>query len=273
MNTFPSADGTLLNEMVWPAPSARATVALLHGYGEHIARYDHVAKAFVAAGITVYGCDLRGHGTSAGVRGHVDRFSEYLDDAAALIARARLAGGPLFVLGHSNGGLIATSYVLQHPEHITGLVLSSPFFGLKLAVPGVKVWAGRMASNIYPTLKIPSGLHGVDVSRDPAIQKDYDSDPLNNKNATARWFTETMAAQQAVFENAPSLRLPVLVLHGAADKIADPERTRAVASRFGSPDKTVTMLPGQYHEIFNEPEEDRVQTIAKVVDWIGARVA
>lgn len=270
MNTFPSADGTLLNEMVWPAPSHRGVVALLHGYGEHIARYDHVGKALATAGFSVYGCDLRGHGKSAGVRGHIDRFTQYLDDAQALVTRARVAGGPVFILGHSNGGLIATHYVLRDPQGIAGLVLSSPFFGLKLAVPWIKVMAGKLASNVYPTLKLPSGLRGVDVSRDPATQVDYDNDPLNNKNATARWFTETLAAQAAAYDKAPSLTLPCLVLHGAADKIADPQRTEAVAARFGSRDKTVALLPGQYHEIFNEPEADRAKAIGQMTDWLTA---
>src|SRR5581483_3125752 len=189
-----SADGTSLHHSIWQADAPRAVVALLHGYAEHIARYEHVARALNAAGITVHGCDLRGHGRSAGPRGHIDRFDDYLDDARALVTAARSEKLPLFVLGHSNGGLIATHHVLRQPEGIAGLVLSSPFFGLKLAVPAVKVMAARVASRVYPRLALPSGLHGADVSRDPTVQADYDRDPLNNKAATARWFTETMAA-------------------------------------------------------------------------------
>lgn len=272
MTTFASADGTQLNETVWTAAEPRAVVALLHGYGEHIARYDHVGRALAAAGITVYGCDLRGHGRSPGHRGHIDRFDQYLDDAHALVTRARAVGKPLFLLGHSNGGLIATQYVLRHPGGITGLVLSSPFFGIKLAVPGVKVLAGRIASAVYPRLGLPSGLRGADVSRDPVVQADYDRDPLNNKNATARWFTETTAAQQSSYDRAGEITLPCLVLHGGGDRIADPVRTQSVAARFASVDKTVEILPGQFHEIFNEPEADRQKTLARVTAWILAHV-
>ncbi len=244
----------------------------MHGYGEHIGRYDHVGSALANAGLSVYGCDLRGHGRSAGPRGHIQHFSQYLDDAEALVSRARSSGLPVFVLGHSNGGLIATHHVFEHPVGVAGIVLSSPFFGLKLAVPAIKIAAGRIASRVYPQLKLPSGLHGADVSRDPVVQRDYDNDPLNNKHATARWFTETTAAQQSAYDRAPALTVPCLVLHGGADRIADPARTEAVAARFGSRDKTVAVLPGQFHEIFNEPAADRAATLVRVTEWLTAHL-
>lgn len=274
MANFAAPDGTSIHEVVWPlsAGAAKGTVVLVHGYGEHILRYEHVAKALNAAGFDVRGTDLRGHGQSGGHRGFCLRFSEYLDDLQALIDRAR-SSAPLFLLGHSFGGLIVTEYVLSRkPSDIAGVVMSSPFYKLKLEVPKVKVIAARMMSRIYPKLSLPSGLKGEDVSRDPAIVAAYDRDPLNNKNATARWFTETAQVQDTLLERAPQWKLPTLFLVGAADKVADATRAEEVFGRVGATDKTLKMLTGHYHEVFNEPLAERTKTLAELTGWLDARV-
>src|SRR5262245_5086694 len=112
MSTFASRDGTTLHELTWPASTPRGAVAIIHGYGEHIGRYDQVGKALAARGLTVRGIDFRGHGQSSGARGHIQRFDEYLDDLAALAARC--PERPLFLLAHSMGGLVAAEYLLKH---------------------------------------------------------------------------------------------------------------------------------------------------------------
>ncbi|HZS39889.1 MAG TPA: alpha/beta hydrolase [Polyangia bacterium] len=272
MTTFAAADGTSLHEMTWtPSGKPRGAVVLLHGYGEHIARYDETARALSAAGWAVRGADLRGHGESAGRRGFVRRFDEYLDDAALLIGRARETAGPLFLLGHSFGGLIATHVALQKKAALDGLILSSPFFRLALAVPAVKIFAGKLFSSLIPTLALPAGLKGADVTRDPELAALYDRDPLNNKNATARWFTETQTAQEQALARASELTLPCLVMHGGGDKVADPRATEELFAGISSKDKTLKIYEGQYHEIFNEPAADRVKTFADVVAWLDAR--
>jgi alpha-beta hydrolase superfamily lysophospholipase len=283
MANFAAPDGTSLHEVVWPASgqNAKGTVVLLHGYGEHILRYEHVAKALNAVGFEVRGLDLRGHGQSGGHRGFCLRFSEYLDDLHAFLERARAsASGPLFIVAHSFGALVTTEYLLtRKPSNLTGVVLSSPFFKLKLDVPKVKVIAGRMMSRIYPKLGLPSGLKGADVSRDPEIAAAYDRDPLNNKSATARWFTETSAVQDTLLARGSDLsgwKLPTLFLVGAADKIADAQRAEEVFGRLGAPgqiDKTLRMLTGQYHEVFNEPAAEREKTLAELTGWLDAHCA
>jgi alpha-beta hydrolase superfamily lysophospholipase len=274
MSFFQSRDGTQLHERVWPADGgARAVVVIAHGYGEHIARYDQTAKDLAHGGFSVRGIDFRGHGQSGGTRGHCMRFDEYLDDLEGEVTRARGENLPVFLLGHSFGALIGVHYALRFPETLAGLVLTSPFFKLALAVPAAKVMAGKIASRLFPKLALPSGLKGADVSRDPEVAKAYDVDPLNNKNATARWFTETMAAQHSLVEQADKLELPLLLIAGAADKIADANQAQLVFDRFGSTDKTLRLLAGQYHEVLNELPEDRRQTLALIVDWLRSHAA
>jgi alpha-beta hydrolase superfamily lysophospholipase len=273
--TFPAADGTPLSERRWPAAAGstpRGAVVLVHGYGEHIGRYDHVARVFAEAGFSVFGADLRGHGQSGGARGFCLRFEDYLSDLSTLLARAREAApGPQFLVGHSFGGLIATKLILSRPDAVRGLVLSSPFFRLRLEVPAVKVLAARAASAIYPKLSLPSGLKGEDVTRDPELARLYDADPLNLKNATARWFTESERAQSEVLARAAEVRLPTLAVIGGADRVAHPGRGEEIARKFSSEDKTIHVLPGQFHEVFNEPRPHRDETIALVRDWLVAR--
>ncbi|MSP61136.1 MAG: alpha/beta hydrolase [Myxococcales bacterium] len=271
MASFPSSDGTELHELTWsPEGAAKGTVVIVHGYGEHIARYDHVGRALAKAGFVVRGCDLRGHGRSGGARGFIRRFDDYLADVDALVDRAKGDPRPLWLLGHSNGGLIALHWALRHRDRLAGLVLSSPFFKLKLDVPKIKILAGRVFSTLWPGLRLPAGLQGSDVSRDPEIARLYDSDPLNNKSATARWFTETVGAQEEALARAAELDLPCLVLHGSGDKIADHARSEELFQRLASVDKTLRIEPGQYHELFNEIEPDRSRTVDGLVRWLEA---
>ncbi len=257
-----------------PEGAARANVVLVHGYGEHSGRYDHVGRALAAAGLAVYTGDLTGHGRTLGRRGYVASFDEYCQDVDRLMAWAQEKPARTFLLGHSMGGLVASTWLLGSTARssgeaaVKGLVMTSPFFGLKLPVPAIKRAAGVVASKIWPTLAMPAGLLGSDLTRDPAMVADHDADPLNNTVATARWFTEATTAQARLLERAPTVTLPVLCLVGAADRVADPAATEAVFAAFGSKDKTIDLKTGQFHELFNEPEVDRRATIAEVVAWV-----
>jgi alpha-beta hydrolase superfamily lysophospholipase len=273
MSYLTSSDGTRLFQHRWEVPSSaarRGRVLLIHGYGEHLGRYEHVAQPIAGGGFLVGGIDLRGHGKSGGVRGFVRAFDDYLDDLE--LERRSLDGeGPLYIVAHSFGALTALKYCLRYPEVASGLALSSPYLKLKLDVPPPKLWAGRLFSRVWPTFAMPMGLKGTDVSHDPDEQRKFGSDPLSNKKATTRWFTETLAAQAEVLARAPELKVPCLLLHGGADPIADPARSSEVFSLLGSSDKTLEILEGQLHEIFNETPAERERTIAKVVAWLSSR--
>ncbi len=255
-----------------PSEGMKAMLGIIHGYADHGARYRHVMGALAEHGIGSIAIDMRGHGRALGLRGYCDRFDEFLDDARELrrLVEDRAKGAPVFLFGHSFGGLVATSSILEDPGQYKGLVLSAPFFGLALEVPKVKVLAGRIASRVYPKLGLPSGLHGKDLTHDAERARGYDEDPLVFKNTTARWFTETTKAQARALADAPKLRLPLYVAFGTADPVASFSAGKRVFDAAGSEDKTWDPLDGLFHEVLNEPSwKDLVETIAR---WVRARI-
>jgi alpha-beta hydrolase superfamily lysophospholipase len=267
-------DGTELHLHAHPLDGARATIAVVHGYGEHGGRYDHVAAAWRERGLQSFAIDVRGHGRSRGPRGFVERFTDYHADLDVLldVAREAARGGPLFLFGHSNGALLALHYLIARGgEGLRGLMLSSPFLAVALPVPKPKVLLGKIASRLVPGLALPAGLEGRHVTRDPELARLYDTDPLNNKNATARWFTEATAAADLVVERAGALTLPTILLYGGADQVVDAARTDVLASKLTMSDRTVERLAGHYHELVNEPPPDRARVIARYADWALAR--
>jgi alpha-beta hydrolase superfamily lysophospholipase len=272
--TLTAKDGLKLHLHRWAAGEPLAEIVLLHGYGEHAGRYAHVARAWNALGLSVSAVDLRGHGKSGGRRAHVDRFAEYHLDAAALVdyARGEAAGKPVLLFAHSMGALVAMDWLLAGGgADLAGLAFSSPFLGVALAVNPVKAGLGRVMSKIWPTLSLPAGIHGRHVTSDPAQAALYDSDPLNNKVATARWYTEALAAIDRVLAGGDQLRLPLLLLYAGADQLASADQTDRLAQKLSGADRTVERLAGRQHELVNEPEEIRGPLIERFGAWLVER--
>ncbi len=273
MTTIETADGLALNLYDWTIEDPKLTVAIFHGYGEHAGRYEETAKRWQAKGIASVAADWRGHGKSPGTRGHVERFTDYHRDADALVEHAKSFGAPVAVVGHSMGGLLAAHWLLSgRGSELVGVVLSSPYLGLAVEVGAVKSGLGKMMSNIVPAFAQPSGLKGADVCRDPELAALYDKDPLNNKKATARWFTESNAAIESVHRRAGQLTTPLLLLYGGEDKVAKADATDRFAAALTGDNKTCERLPGLYHEILNEPPEQRHAIMDRMADWLLARV-
>jgi len=272
--TYQSPDGVAIAwELHRPVGEAKGLVVIAHGVAEHSGRYRHVADALVAAGYAVMIPDHRGHGRSGGARVFVKRFKEYVDDLHGVIglAKSKVRASKVFLVGHSMGGLIALETVLAYPNAVDGLVLSSPGLGTAIAVPAWKDGLGKIMSKVWPGLAIPTGIPASVVSRDPAVVAAYESDPLVTKKATARWYTEFVAAQADANARALEVKMPLLVLAAGADKLTS---TRAIERWFpqvASTDKTLMPYPALYHEVFNEPEKDVV--IGDVVRWLDARSA
>ncbi|RQS69861.1 lysophospholipase [Burkholderia sp. Bp8963] len=275
-----TADGLELASYRWPAgdggAAPRATVALVHGLAEHAGRYDALAARLNAAGIDVLAVDLRGHGQSPGKRAWVDRFDGYLHDADALVAEAGRGNGgnvPLFLMGHSMGGAIAALYAIERApargRAFAGLVLSSPALAPGRDVPRWMLAVSRFISRVWPTfpaIRIDAAL----LSRDPAIVAANRADPLVHHGAVpARTGAEILDAMARIERGRGALRVPVLVYHGTEDKLTEPDGSRAFGARVGSPDRTLTLYEGGFHETMNDLERDRV--IDALIAWIHAR--
>ncbi len=251
-----------------PSGETKAVVGLLHGYADHAARYGHVMDFWAERGIGSVALDMRGHGRATGTRGYCARFDEFLDDAAELarLVSDRARGAQVFLFGHSFGGLVATISVLEQQRSWRGLILSSPYIGLAMDVPKVKVVAGKIASRILPKLALPTGIKGVDVTHDERRAKAYDEDPLVFKDARARWFVEATRAQERVLSRAHELALPLYMVFGTADPVAKLSAGRQLYDAAASKDKTWDRREGLRHETLNEPEWPDIAT--KIAEWV-----
>jgi lysophospholipase len=274
---FAAADGTRLVWQSWsPVGDPAAVLAFVHGYGEHGGRYNFLVDAMVPRGYAVFTYDLRGHGRSEGRRGHIQRFDDYLTDTRAFLAQvARVCPGrPVVLLGHSMGGLIAAA-VAEHARFpagldVTGVVLSSPFVGMRLPVPAIQVKAARLLSLLAPTLRMTNPLRNEQLSHDAAVVAAAGADPLNHRVTTVRWAAEILEAQRAVIRAAGRLRLPLLLLYADDDPIADPRTSEGLFERAAAADKTKVCYPGYYHEVFNEV--GRVAVFDDLAAWLAARL-
>ena len=257
----------------WTVESPKAAVVLIHGQAEHCGRYEHVADALNDAGYNVFAGDLPGHGRSGGLRGHIDRFGDYVDRVESWVADARALqpNAPLFLLGHSVGGLIAARFLQTSPlaREAAGAALTSPAFRLRFPIPAWKEALGRRLDGILPKLRMPSGLDKQRVTRSEEALLSAASDPLMVYVASVRFYNELLRAQQSALDEAGLIEHPMLVLHGGADEIIDPSVTLEFGAKLASIDKDVRLLPGLHHEVMNEPERDEV--IRDIIAWLDRR--
>lgn len=262
-----------------PDGDPRAVVVVVHGFGEHSGRYDHVGRRFARNGFAAYAADHRGHGrTPTGHRANIHRMATVVDDLAGFVrfAAGRAPGAPLVILGHSMGALIALQYATrdvpqrQNPTELAALVLTGAAVQVSIASPLLKR-AARVLSAVVPNLGVLA-LPPEDVSRDPAVVAAYRADPLvHHGKIPARTGAEILAATVALPDRLPRLRVPVLLVHGTQDRLAPPAGSAMVHDRVGSADRTLRLLPGLAHEVMNEPEQDEV--LDEIVQWIIEHVA
>lgn len=273
-NKFTAADGETLYEQWWrPQSDPKAALVLVHGIGEHSARYNHVAHMLLEHGYAVNAIDLRGHGRSGGARGFCRRFDEYIADVDMLLARAvaRTPDKPIFIMGHSMGGAIVTLHWLKHQPNVRGVILTSPALKNNVPIPPVVLASSKLLSVVLPrvpTVKLDSQY----ISHDTAVVEAYEADPLVfHKGVLARTGAELLAAFDRIQAQMEALTPPLLILHGTDDHLTDPDGSRELYRRSASTDKTLNLYEGFYHELFNEVEKERV--MADLVAWMDARVA
>lgn len=237
----------------------RAEVVLAHGYAEHGGRYRHVAERLVDAGFRVWIPDHRGHGQSPGPRGDVGSWKSAVADVDAVVEQAAEAGRPVFLVGHSLGGVIGLAYAVEHGQKLAGLALS----GSALVLPPEMLALVDLPE--IPVLDVAAG-----VSSDPAVVEDYRADPLNHLGAMPRNLLEILHELPELITRLPEITLPIQIMHGGADALIPVASLRTIVNGVSSTDLTARIWPGLFHEIFNEPSKDEV--IGALVQWLTARI-
>jgi acylglycerol lipase len=252
-----------------PDAPARAALIIVHGLGEHSDRYEHVAQALTGDGIAVYACDHRGHGRSQGPRAVVDVADVVADvDQLVVLAAGEQPDTPVFMLGHSLGGMIAVRYALDHQARLSGLVLSGALATVD-ASPALRR-IGRLVSAVAPRAPMIA-LDAELVSRDPAVVAAYRADPLvHHGRIPARTAAQIADTTAAFPEQVGAIMLPTLILYGTADGLCPPAGSVMLGEQLGSTDVSIRAYEGLYHEILNEPE--RATVIGDVRDWLTARI-
>jgi alpha-beta hydrolase superfamily lysophospholipase len=251
----------------WPEGLHRASLVVVHGFGEHSGRYDNVVDWFVPRGYAIYAFDQRGYGRSPGERGYVNDFAEYRHDLRAFLDLVRDAepDRPLFLLGHSMGGLIVLYYALHDPSGIDGVIASAPLLGTLPTSP-ILTLLSKALSRLWPRLTLETGLEVAALSRDKAVVEAYVDDPLVHNLGTPRLGTEMAKAIDWTQEHAAELALPCLLLHGSADRIVDPGASRAFFEKVTFGDRERHEYEGSYHEVFNDLDKEVV--LADVETWL-----
>ncbi len=265
-------DGTQLYSRVYEYEKARGDILIVHGFGEHSGRYETLITHLLSKGYSVTTYDQCGHGKSAGLYGHIDRFVQYENDLDYVLSlvRARNESKKLFIIGHSMGGLIVLRYLTKQPEGITGAVISAPLVAIATKVPAHKLLIAKVSAALFPRLRMTNEINPAVLSRDAEIGRAYAADPLVGKMISTRWFVEAIKAMDELQKKAAQITLPVLVMHGTEDKLANVSATENLFANLGSADKRLKIFEGYYHELFNEPEKQEIYE--RVTDWLELRV-
>lgn len=271
--TWKTRDGLDIHAFAWePMGKPRAVVCLVHGQGEHAARYEHVARALTVAGYAILAPDLRGHGKSGGPRGHVPGYESYMEDIDLLLeqAAARYPRLPQFLYGHSLGGALVINYALRRKPSLAGVIASSPMLRLAFKPPAYKILLGRLFHPVMPGFSEPTGLEHAALSRNPAIVEAYGRDPLVHDRISAAAYFGFMDAGEWAIQHAAEFPLPLLLMHGTADRLASMEASQEFARHSGR-HVTLHLWEGGYHELHNDLEQEDVLQI--MIIWMDARLA
>ena len=270
--TLKSSNGETLWGQVWePVEKARAVVVLVHGLGEHIQRYQHVAARFNAEGFALLGFDQQGHGKSSGKRGVINSGAGLIEDITHAIglAKERFPGLPVFLYGHSMGALEVLFYGLNGTDRPTGIIATSPALDIASMSAAQRALV-RLLKNVLPDLAVNNGLPIDGLSRDAASNQAYRVDPLVHPKASVRLAAFMMDAAEDVMKRADSWNVPLYLAHGSADPICPVAGSDQFAKRLGSK-VTYKRWDGFYHETHNEPEKDVV--IGAMLDWVEGQLS
>lgn len=271
--SFTGYGDTSLYYQCWlPAGEPRAVLLVVHGLAEHSGRYMNLVNYFVPKGYAVYGFDQRGHGRSQGRRGYVGRFRYFVSDLVTFlgVVRRRHNDAKILIVGHSMGGTVATACAVEHQDGFDGLILSGVFLRVGADVSWGLITIARLLSLLLPQ----TGLYTIDasaLSRDSAVVAAYVADPLVYcGKVRARLGAELVKMVKVLPSQIPRINLPILIMHGGADRLSPPEGSQILYERVGSKDKTLKLYRDFYHEIFNEP--GNMQVFADMESWLAAHI-
>jgi acylglycerol lipase len=267
-STLRSKDGLQLYVQGWePGGSVHAVICLLHGLGEHSGRFDHLARFLLLSGYAVISFDLRGHGKSEGIRGHFPSIDAVMHDIDALIitARKRYPSVPVFLYGHSLGGILALHYVLRFKPELAGVVVSSPGLRTSLENQKAKIALARLLVKIAPSMTLPTGLDARSLSRDARVVRNYIQDPLVHDRASSAFAVTVLQAIKWTYQHASEFQLPLLLMHGTADRLAFCQGSQEFAA-YVQGDLTLKLWDSFFHELHNEPENGEV--FAYILQWL-----
>jgi acylglycerol lipase len=253
-----------------PDHKPKAVVALVHGLGEHTGRYEHVAKAMTEAGYVLVGFDLRGHGKSSGIRGHFPSLDAVMQDIKDFFTflTMRYPDLPQFLYGHSLGGLLVLTYALKNKPNLKGVIATGAGLRSQIHDQKLKVIMAKVLGSIAPTTLLSSGLDNTMLSRDPAVIKAYNNDPLVHDRISLGFGKAGLNATDYAWEHAEEFSVPLLIMHGAADLNTYPHGSADFSKLAAKNNKDITLKlwEDMYHEVHNEPEKEQV--IKYMIDWL-----
>lgn len=268
-HNYKSSDGLNTYSQYW-APDSRpkAVICVVHGMGEHGGRYNHMVDYFVPKGYAIFALDHRGHGKSAGQRGHTPGFDNLMDDVKLFLAEAGklFHNVPQFLYGHSMGGNVVLNYAIRRQPKIKGVIASAPYLRLSFSPPAWKVSLGKAMAGLIPGLSQSTNLEVEAISRDTKEVQKYKDDKLNHDKITAKFFVSIHPAGEWVINHGSELTMPALVYHGTADRLTSHDASKEFAQKAnGKVD--FKSYEGYYHELHNDTGKESV--LADVEHWIA----
>lgn len=272
--TLTATDHSKLFAQCWtPSGQPRGLICLVHGFGEHSGRYAHVAAAMTAAGYAIIALDQRGHGRTSGKRGFTPSYDQSLQDIGVLIAegKRRFSELPTFLYGHSMGGGMVLNYTLRYKPQLIGVIATSPWLRLTKPPSAVVTGLARAISTFWKGFTV-TGQHENDIlSRDPAVDEAHIADPLTHGSISAPLFFGAHHGGDWALAHAAQFHLPLLLMHGDADKLTSFQASQEFAQNAPAATTTFKVWPGFYHETHNDIGKEEV--IATIIAWMDEQIA
>ena len=266
-STFKNSDGMNIFTRSWlPAGKPRAAVVIVPGFNSHSGYYKWVGEQLAVAGLAAYSLDLRGRGRSDGERFYVSKFPDYVRDVSGFVAivKSEQPGLPIFVLGHSAGGVVSCLYALEHQDELAGLVCES--FAFQVPAPDFALAVFKGLAHVAPHAHVLR-LKNEDFSRDPNVVDAMNSDPLiAHETQPTQTLAEMVRADELLKRSFPLFTLPLLILHGTNDKATRPSGSQLFYDTVGSDDRTLKLYEGAYHDLLNDTDKETV--IADIRMWL-----